>query len=446
MKRSSKSLEPRKAAICKPLHIRLEQMTAAALFLGAVGLMGCDSTDSGSSKDEDSEQDSGTKLPPPPPPPPLPDAGVDSDAGVFSCGEPPDTTGSFSRKALLEASATCATYQFCNFAASALALRNSIDAYARDSSAEKREAAQDAWKGAMESWSVAELFQFGPLAAKTQDAVHGAGIRNLIYAWPNVSRCRVEEQVATEAYKQDFSKVLINGRGLYAVEYGLFYEGKDTECAASSATGKAFPGFSAAELEKRKRNYALAASEDVLNQAWGLYNQFLPEEGNFTKTLRDASGYENEQQALNIVAWALVYIEKEIKDWKLGIPAGYTAVAPVNGPESPFAKVAIENIRANLRGFRALFQGCGENGEGLGFDDWLRSVDHADFADEIIAAYENAQKVADEAKPLDSMSADELDKLYQAVRTLANLLKTEFFGAGSPINLKLPASVEGDTD
>ncbi len=443
MKCSNEALAQHRKAPRNFLQVRLEPLSTVALLIGAVGLWGCESASSAPTKDKDSEQDAGPKAPPPQPPP---EVDPESDAGVLDCGEPPNASGAFSRKALLEASASCATYQFCNFAASAVALRDRVDAYATDASEEKREAAQEAWKAAMESWSVAELFQFGPAASKSQDNVHGAGLRSLIYSWPNTSRCRVEEQVASEAYKAGFDSILINGRGLFAAEYGLFYEGSDTECLASSVTGKAWPTFSATDLDKRKRNYALAATENVWNEAWALYNRFLPAEGNFTKTLRDASGYASEQEALNIVAWALVYVEKEIKDWKVGIPAGYTAVSPVNGPESPFAKISIENIRANLRGFRALFQGCGPDGEGIGFDDWLRSANHAELADDMVAAYENAQKVADEAKPLHSMTAEELDALYNAIKGLTDLLKNEFFGAGSPINLKLPASVEGDTD
>ena len=120
--------------------------------------------------------------------------------------------------------------------------------------------------------------------------------------------------------------------------------------------------------------------------------------------------------------------------------------APVTGPETPFARLGTEAIRANLRGFRALFQGCASDGAGLGFDDWLAAAGHGELASEIIAAYDEAQTTLDSLPRLDEASPAQLDGAYQALRTLTSLLKSDLFGAGSPINLKLPATVEGDTD
>jgi hypothetical protein len=141
-----------------------------------------------------------------------------------------------------------------------------------------------------------------------------------------------------------------------------------------------------------------------------------------------------------------VYVEKEVKDWKLGIPAGYTLSSPVSGPETPFAHVGTPALKANLRGFRALFEGCGGGGQGLGFDDWLRSAGHDELSDELLAALSGAEAGLDQLGPLHTASSAQVEAAYQAVRKLTDLLKGDLFGAGSPLNLKLPSSVEGDTD
>lgn len=376
------------------------------------------------------------------------DAGavVDLDAAVMDCGEPPSSTKAFTRARLLDAAAQCASWHYCEFNASAAALRERTHAYAKDRNEENLEAAREAFRESMAAWSKAELFQYGPAASATQDEYHGKGLRSLIYAWPNTSRCRVEEQIVSRAYEKDFSKVLINGRGLFAVEYGLFYEGDDHACLASSATAKAWPSFDEDELASRKADYASAAATDALAQAQGLVRLWSASGGNFSETLASASGYPNEQEALNVVAFGLVYLEKEVKDWKLGLPAGVTTMAPVTGPETPFAQLGTENIRNNLRGFRALFQGCGSEGKGIGFDDWLVSAGHEGLAQDTIAALDNAQAAADAFPPLHEASQDQIKALYDAIKALTDLLKADLFGPGSPINLKPPASIEGDTD
>jgi hypothetical protein len=90
--------------------------------------------------------------------------------------------------------------------------------------------------------------------------------------------------------------------------------------------------------------------------------------------------------------------------------------------------------------------GCGENGEGVGFDDWLRAVGQGALADDMVAAYENAQSVFDALPPLHQATPAQIDAAYQAVKGLTDLLKADFFGAGSALNLKLPSTLEGDND
>ena len=79
------------------------------------------------------------------------------------------------------------------------------------------------------------------------------------------------------------------------------------------------------------------------------------------------------------------YAAVQLKDDKLGTPLGLSEECPAmtcpDRVESRFARVSTANLQANLRGFRRLFQGCGENGAGIGFDDWLREVGNGNLAD-----------------------------------------------------------------
>jgi len=365
-----------------------------------------------------------------------------------ACGDPPVGNGSFSQQALRAAAAECAVYHYCGFQAAARELETATRTYAGDDSSEQQRSARAAFSRAMRMWSRAELFQFGPAANSSlsagKDIYQGKGLRDRVYAWPQVSQCRVEEQLVKPP--SDASNLLISARGLFGIEYALFYEAADSACSANSATAQTLRELSADDLAQRKREYAALLAADVRAQAEQLSQAWSADGDNFSAQFAAADGYPSEQEAMNVLGWSLIYVEREVKDWKLGLPAGYTASAPVTTGETPFAHISADALRANLRGFRALFQGCAADGGGLGFDDWLHEAGHSELADELVAAYEGAQAGVDSLPQLNEASAAQLDAAYQALRVLTSLLKSDLFGTGSPINLKLPASVEGDTD
>jgi predicted lipoprotein len=296
----------------------------------------------------------------------------------------------------------------------------------------------------MSAWSAMELFQFGPLGSKVVDPYHGRGLRSFVHPWPQTSRCEVEKQVATKEWKAGITGVLPSGRGLFAIEYLLFYPGVDTACLPGSPAGQTWSALSPDALAKAKGEYAAAVSANVLALALEIDNVWRPTGEDFKSKLAAAKGYGDEQEALNVIGWSLFYVHQELKSFKLAPRAGITATPP--NPETPFAEVEIENIRTNLRAFRGLFQGCGEGGAGLGFDDWLVAVGQAPLASDIVAALGAAQTAAGATPSFAKASQAEVLALHAAVKVLSDLLKTNLFGSASPLNLKLPATVASDTD
>lgn len=368
----------------------------------------------------------------------------------FGCGEAPLSSGPFTRKALRAAAAECAQWHYCRLEGGARALVDALDEYAAAPSAATLATTQAAYAQAFSLTSVSELFQFGPYSAQAasagKDNYQGKGYRELVYSWPSSSRCKVEEQVAGRRYEQGMTLVLTNARGMFGLDYLLHYPGTDTECTPSSQAGQSWAALSEDELATAKLDYAVALGGDVLAQVQKVRAAWSPEDGDFTPQLVETLGYPSEQEAMKVMAWSLLYIERDVKDWKLGVPTGHSVNAPVSVAEAAFSGLKVQAIRDNLRGFRSMFQGCGADGEGLGFDDWLTEAGHPELAQEVIAAYVNAQAVADAAPPLDESTPQQLEELYQAVKRLTDLLKNDLFGAGSPIGLTLPPGLEGDTD
>jgi uncharacterized protein len=363
----------------------------------------------------------------------------------IACGAAPAAAPPFTKQALLGAAADCAAWHACTFLNAANALRTSVRDHGSAPSEAKVTAARTAWKTAMDEWSKVELFQFGPAGSKSIDPYYGRGLRTFVHPWPQTSRCEVEKQIATKEWREaGIGAVLPSGRGLFAVEYVFFYPGADTACLAGSPTGQAWGALGAADLAKAKSDYAVAVADNILALGLELRNVWLPEGENFKAKLLALEGYGSDQEALNVVGWSLFYIEKDVKDLKLASRAGVEPTAP--NPETPFALVEIENIRTNLRAFRSLFEGCGTNGAGIGFDDWLVSAGHQTLANDITTALANAQAAADAFPAFAQANETQFRSLYEAVRVLTNLLKTNLFGSASPLNLKLPAGVASDTD
>lgn len=367
------------------------------------------------------------------------------------CGPAPILEGAFTRQALRNAAAECASWHFCEFENVALKLEGRLQNYAQTPGEDTLTRTQDTWKEAMSVWSRVELFQFGPLSSRTESAgkdVHqGQGVRELIYAWPVVARCRVEDQIISRGFAdRGMDSVLISGRGLYALEYLLFYGGEDSACAAATPTAKTWSTLEPAEISVRKLEYASALSRDLVQRIQALSWEYDLEGGGFKAKFVDATGYPSEQEALNVLTWALMYVDREMKDWKLGVPAGYTLTHPVAQHEAPFSNLGTEILRGNLQGFRSLFQGCGPNGEGIGFDDWLNEAGHAELASDIVRAGQAAQAAADAFPPYAEASQADLQALYASVKVLTDLLKGELFGSGSPLNLEFPDGVPSDTD
>jgi predicted lipoprotein len=400
--------------------------TLAVVGLLAVMFVACDSVTS-SSGSRDDKRGEGTKL--------------------------PDGT-TFTRAALLGAMGQCVFDNTRRFQSAMDELSQATDAAASDPT--KRQGAEDAWKRAMDIWQKLETMQFGPEATSTLPG--GQNLRDSIYAWPLGGRCPVEQTLVSKKYETPaFSQELVVDRGLGAVEYLLFYSGADNGCAPSTDinTSGSWAQLGEAEIAARKAAYARAAVADVASHAHALADAWDPAKGNFAGAFASAGAgskvYPSDAAAFNGVSDALFYVTYATKDMKLGRPVGFINCATPTCPdavESPYAHYSKAHIRNNLLGFRMLFSGCGENGAGLGFDDYLFALGAAtvakDIDDTVTATLTALDAIkADDLAAALSTDLDAVKAVYDALKRLNDLLKTQF---ASVLDLELPARIEGDND
>jgi predicted lipoprotein len=382
-----------------------------------------------------------------------------------SIGTPPyrdketlvSSAGSFTRNDLLAAIGLCALDGY-RTSAQKMAL---VAAAARDHESEQTPpslaAARASFADAMVDYERIELMQFGPFAKKV--ATGGDGIRDLVYAWPNVDRCLIDETLVAKGYDEaDFkSKAAAGARGLATLEYLLFFDAPTNACADAAAinTGGAWQALDGGELARRRAAYARVIADDVASRLAELVEKWEPSGGNFLAELAgagtDSRYFTSQNLALNAVMDALFYVGIELKDQKIGRPLGVAGTCPGDcgdEVEAPYSKLGRAHVAANLAGFRAMFFGCGERISVLGFDDLFAGVGAARVADDVGAALSDAEAALaqiPEGKLEEELRAKSATAtaLHEALRALAELLKTEVV---TVLNLELPGSVEGDND
>jgi predicted lipoprotein len=363
-----------------------------------------------------------------------------------------DGAVAFSRGELLGAFATCAATQSREFRAKAAVLDAAVSAYAATPDTAARDAARQAFNDALDAWQVVDQMQFGPPASVS--VLGGKGIRSNIYNWPSVSRCAIEEDIVSRAYESaSFPSSLPNRRGLWALEYLLFYEGADTTCTSSSPAAAAYPALAAADRDARKRAYAVVAAHDVLARATALDDAWDPAQMNFVQTLRTAGPgnavYPTQQAAVESVGLSLFFVDRVVKDLKLAIPLDPTLCPAINPTcfESSFAHRSKENVRANLDGLRRITEGCEARYAGYGFDDLLENVGAVEAAGRLrstVAAAEAALAAIEETDLIEAMTTDRasVQALREAIAAIATFLKTEMY---TVLDFE-EASIPTDTD
>jgi uncharacterized protein len=384
---------------------------------------------------------------------------AESPQGNRDAAEPPqgDSAAPMSRAVVLSALGTCTLEVYRAFLPAAERLAEAAAMLVAEGSEARWMAAREAWAAAMERWQEAEVFQYGPLAPR-QASPGAEDIRDNIYSWPFNSPCFVEQEMVSQRYDEpDFvAKSLINVRGLGAAEYLLFYTGAENHCPPTTTINSAgtWAALPANEVALRKRKYAAVVTADVAKRARDLIDAWDPAKRNFLGEVSTAGSrskvYGSTQVALNAMSHALFYIENPGKDLKIGRPLGLKdCAAPpcLDQLESRFALRSKSHITSNIAGFENLAFGC-PAGQELGFDDLLVAAGAGDLPARMRARLPGIREALS-AIPgndfKDALAADPapVRAVYDQLRELINLMKTEFVGA---LNLELPKGVQTDQD
>lgn len=311
-----------------------------------------------------------------------------------------------------------------------------------------REAAQLAWLDLVEVWQELEVMQIGPAGSTAASVAGGADLRDAIYSWPSVNRCRVDQETVAAAWDAPdfFTTHLVNTFGLDALETLLFAEPGVNDCPGQvdiNSSGS-WDALGVDGVQQNRADYAVALSRGVLDTLDDLAARW---EGGFADALAAASApYGGAQEALNAIFDALFYLETRTKDRKLGGPLGRwdCGLASCLGEvETRLAGGSNLWIVANLRGFDALFTG----GDGPGVDDVLRAAGHGALVDTTLDRLDAALDAAVALeRPIDEAVTSEDPRavaLYDALKSMTDLLKGDI---ATVLGMQIPSEAAGDND
>lgn len=334
--------------------------------------------------------------------------------------------------------------------AEADALKVAADAWsAAGGAVAERDVAREAWVDLMSTWQRAEALQIGPAA--TSSTIGGLDLRDEVYSWPTVNRCRVDQETVERGFEAAtfFEVELVNVTGLDALETLLFSPDDDNGCApqvAINADGT-FDALGPDGVRAARADYAAVLATGVVDriaeieQAW---------EGGFADDLasagEDGSSFGSQDEAINALFDALFYLETATKDTKLAEPLGLRdcgATSCLHVVETPLAGGSNTWIAENLVGFRALFTG----GSGTGLDDLLDDLGHPEVAEAMLTALDDADAAAAAlTSPIDEAAVgDQTTALavYDAIAEVTTLLKGD---VTTILFLKVPDEAAGDND
>lgn len=214
---------------------------------------------------------------------------------------------------------------------------------------------QNAWKEAAKAFQFCNSFNFGPAESLT------GNLTTDIATFP-VNETQTEvliSQMANTGFNplNNFSR---DTRGLYGIEYLIFKNDASTTISNFS--------------DEKRKNYLLAIVNDLkdktdkVNADWSQYKS----------TFINADGTDAGSSASLLFNQFLIGFENN-KNFKLGLPLGLRAGQTNTEPEKVeayYSGISTELIKLNFESTIQIYFGNNfQNQEGLGFDDYLKSIE-----------------------------------------------------------------------
>ena len=298
-------------------------------------------------------------------------------------------------------------------------------------------AAKQQWVDTMLIWQQLEVMQLGP----------SVSLRDEVYSWPVSSGCRIDQELVYGNWSSAawLDTMSVNTYGLDAVEHLLFAE-LENDCSASVDinTEGTWAALSPEDITASRAAMAIVLARHIRETGAELLTLW---EEDYSRELATAASFSSEQEAINSVYAALLYLETSTHEDKLGLPLGEhpdcgSATCPED-IEHPRSGLSTRSIHANLIGFQTLFTG----GSGQGLDDILVAVGEPSLSvtllselDQVIAATSALDG------PLDQAIIDNYDDVMNIFDELDDVIELLTGHIATVLLLQAPPPGHEETD
>lgn len=384
-----------------------------------------------------------------------------SALALTSCPQPmkPDPGEALQRQVLAAIDTNVARPSLERFVTDSSALSAAVEAWRQAPAGQDATALDEAKKRfetAFLSWQRVELLQFGPLGAATRVTL-GEGLRDEVYSWPTANLCRIDAALVANTTADDayFDAALVTSKGLVVLEELLHNQATTTTCpsTATIVTDGSWAALAATPtLQERRKAWAAGVARHVertakrAREGWAAYAEKQAAAGSM------GSPWRTPKDALDDVFAGLFLVDQQVKDLKLGAPAGLTMACMATScpelAESPRAQLSSRALVENLIVLRAGFTGSFDaDSTAAGFDDLLVERGATELRDQMLAALE-ASLVSARAldRPVQRLVVERPDvvpALRTTVKAFTDLFKTQFV---TTLSLKVPKEGAGDND
>ncbi|WP_394203544.1 imelysin family protein [Marinagarivorans algicola] len=330
---------------------------------------------------------------------------------------------------------------------------------------------RQAFAEAVAVWQQAELMWVGPVTDNNNS------LRNRIYSFATTAQadsCAID--ITTVEHHQETVSLATRAntvRGLDALEYLIYESTLNTACSSAISQTAHWNALSQIARQQQRCHLSQAVTQDLLASSRELNRAWSNDGDNYRSLFINPN---NAGPHLKTLSDAIFYLEKEVKDTKLGTPLAQTAScileACPKAIEAPYAQNNGALIVQNLKTFKAMFNGSASNGaNGIGFDDIIAYEGFAEVNVALNAKIDAAIVMAEQLnKPsllvkqvseqlsnktksqckLDSMNAangESLPASYCALHGLIQAInlqmRTDFV---TIVNVDLPIRAQSDND
>lgn len=288
------------------------------------------------------------------------------------------------------------------------ALHSAVEAFAQEVSETNLAAAREAWQEAVEDWQYNSAFGFGP------GELTLGSIGMVLGTFP-VDDAAMELAIEQEDFSlNNFRRDV---RGFYALEYLLF--------GPQAGNDNTLSLYQSADGSDRLA-YLRAVSDNLKNNV----DQVLSEwNGSYRTTFIESDGTSAGSSAAQLFN-AFSQDFEVLKNFKVGLPAGKRPGQTSAEPEKVEAYYSGLSRRLLDEHFDAIVQ-LWDGGDGLGFREYLQSVEGGPALVDATQAQINSVAQALDALPDASLSqlieqdADAVDNLHTELQKLTRFFKSD---------------------